>query len=90
MHQQLSASNPCCTRCFEFFRFDYFWVKTRIDVKADHGANDTDVRNCFGLVGGAGGLPARQQFFRYTYFILGDTLRMPTDSTLERQTEEGA
>jgi predicted chitinase len=68
----------------------YFWVKTRIDAKADRGASDTDVRNCFGLVGGAGGLPARQQFFRYTYFILGDTLRMPTDSTLERQTEEGA
>ncbi|MEM5331027.1 hypothetical protein VSR34_31175 [Paraburkholderia sp. JHI2823] len=68
----------------------YFWAKTRIDTKADRGASDTDVRNCFRLVGGAGGLPARQQFFRYTYFILGDTLRMPTDSTLERQTEEGA
>ncbi|WP_042303127.1 hypothetical protein [Paraburkholderia kururiensis] len=68
----------------------YFWVKTRINRKADHGSSNTDVQGCFGVVGGAGGLPARQQFFRYAYFILGDTPRMPTDSTLERQTEEGA
>ena len=33
-------------------------------------------------------LPARQQFFHYTYFILGDASDMPMDSTLERQ-EEG-
>ncbi|WP_420873191.1 glycoside hydrolase family 19 protein, partial [Paraburkholderia kururiensis] len=68
----------------------YFWVKTRINRKADHGSSNTDVQGCFGVVGGAGGLPARQQFFRYAYFILGDTPKMPTDSTLERQTEEGA
>ncbi|CAM2192921.1 putative chitinase [Paraburkholderia kururiensis] len=67
----------------------YFWVKTRINRKADHGSSNTDVQGCFVLVGGAGGLPARQQFFRYAYFILGDTPRMPTDDTLERQTEEG-
>jgi predicted chitinase len=67
----------------------YFWVKTRINRKADHGSSNTDVQGCFVLVGGAGGLPARQQFFRYAYFILGDTPKMPTDNTLERQTEEG-
>ncbi|MCX5540895.1 hypothetical protein M3A49_15545 [Paraburkholderia sp. CNPSo 3076] len=67
----------------------YFWVKTRIDVKADHGASDTDVRNCFALVGGAGGLPARQQFFRYAYSILGDAPDMQVGSTLELQKEGG-
>jgi predicted chitinase len=68
----------------------YFWVKTRINKRADHGSRDTEVQGCFGLVGGAGGLPARQQFFRYTYFMLGDTPDLPADSTLERQKEGGA
>ncbi|WNC89835.1 hypothetical protein RI103_00285 [Paraburkholderia sp. FT54] len=66
----------------------YFWAKTRINRKADHGSADTDVRACFLLVGGAGGLPARQQFFRYIYFILGDTPNIVTDNTLERQKED--
>ncbi len=66
----------------------YFWVKTRINVKADRGASDTDVRNCFNLVGGAGGLPERQQFFRYTYFILNDVPTMSVESGLLRQTED--
>ncbi|SDG19735.1 M23 family metallopeptidase [Paraburkholderia phenazinium] len=65
----------------------YFWVKTRINRKADHGSSNTDVQGCFSLVGGAGGLPARQQFFRYTYFILGEAPDMQADSTLERQKE---
>lgn len=65
----------------------YFWVGTRINKKADLGSLDTDVQACFRLVGGAGGLPARQQFFRYTYFILGDAPVMPANSTLERQKE---
>ncbi|CAE6742154.1 M23 family metallopeptidase [Paraburkholderia haematera] len=63
----------------------YFWVKTRISVKADHGASNQDVQACFRLVGGAGGLPERQQFFRYAYFILGDTCNMPAEVGLERQ-----
>ncbi|WP_241239074.1 M23 family metallopeptidase [Burkholderia stagnalis] len=63
----------------------YFWVKTCIDKKADKGARDLDVKACFGLVGGAGGLPARQQFFRYTYFILNDTPDFPVENALERQ-----
>ncbi|MGS0890930.1 glycoside hydrolase family 19 protein, partial [Burkholderia stagnalis] len=63
----------------------YFWVKTRIDKKADKGATDRDVKACFGLVGGAGGLPARQQLFRYTYFILNDESDFPVESTLGRQ-----
>ncbi|WP_244306751.1 glycoside hydrolase family 19 protein, partial [Paraburkholderia silvatlantica] len=65
----------------------YFWVKTRINRKADHGLSNTDVQGCFRLVGGAGGLPARQQFFHYTYFILADVPDMPADSSLERQKE---
>ncbi|MBK5164875.1 hypothetical protein IQ291_10980 [Burkholderia sp. R-70211] len=65
----------------------YFWVKTRINRKADHGSSNQDVQACFGLVGGAGGLPARQQFFRYTYFILGDSPSMPAEAGLVRQTE---
>ncbi|SAL80527.1 hypothetical protein AWB71_06141 [Caballeronia peredens] len=65
----------------------YFWVKTNINRQADHGANDTDVKACFGKVGGAGGLAARQQFFRYANFILGDASDMPADNTLERQTD---
>ncbi len=65
----------------------YFWVKTRIDAKADHGANDIDVQHCFASVGGAGGLPARKQFFRYAYFILGDAPDMAADSQLKRQEE---
>ncbi|WP_249176191.1 M23 family metallopeptidase [Burkholderia cenocepacia] len=65
----------------------YFWAKTRIDKKADKGASDLDVKACFGLVGGAGGLPARQQFFRYTYFILNDASSFPVESTLRRQDE---
>jgi predicted chitinase len=65
----------------------YFWVKTRIDRKADHGASNEDVRACFGLVGGAGGLAARQQFFRYAYFILNDAPTMPVENGLVRQTE---
>ncbi|CAE6871600.1 hypothetical protein R75471_00980 [Paraburkholderia domus] len=65
----------------------YFWVKTRINRKADRGSSNQDVQACFGLVGGAGGLPARQQFFRYTYFILGDSPSMPTEVGLARQTE---
>ncbi|VWC90275.1 peptidase M23 [Burkholderia lata] len=63
----------------------YYWVKTRIDKKADKGASNLDVEACFRLVGGAGGLPARQQFFRYTYFILNDASDFPVESTLRRQ-----
>ncbi|WP_249744720.1 M23 family metallopeptidase [Burkholderia pyrrocinia] len=66
----------------------YFWAKTSIDRKADKGANDRDVNACFGLVGGAGGLPARQQFFRYTYFILNDASDFPVENTLKRQDGE--
>ncbi|MFX3551234.1 M23 family metallopeptidase [Ralstonia mannitolilytica] len=33
----------------------YFWAKTRINRKADHGSSNQDVQACFGLVGGAGG-----------------------------------
>jgi predicted chitinase len=65
----------------------YFWVKTRINRKADHGSSNQDVQACFRLVGGAGGLPARQQFFCYAYFILGDEPNMPTAGGLVRQTE---
>ncbi|MBC8726650.1 hypothetical protein F6X37_35715 [Paraburkholderia sp. 31.1] len=66
----------------------YFWVKTGIDKKADHGSSDQDVQACFRLVGGAGGLPARQQFFRYAYFILNDVPIIPVEIGLVRQTEE--
>ncbi|MCU9956984.1 M23 family metallopeptidase [Burkholderia sp. BKH01] len=63
----------------------YFWAKTRIDKKDDKGASDLDVKACYGLVGGAGGLPARQQFFRYTYFILNDASDFPIENSLKRQ-----
>ncbi|WP_242449000.1 M23 family metallopeptidase [Burkholderia metallica] len=66
----------------------YFWAKTRINKKADNGASDLDVKECFRLVGGAGGLPARQQFFRYTYFVLNDASAFPVESTLRRQEDE--
>ncbi|AOI93775.1 hypothetical protein WS58_32270 [Burkholderia pseudomultivorans] len=66
----------------------YFWVKARIDKKADHGSSDDDVKACFRLVGGAGGLSARQQFFHYSYFILGDARDMPVDGSLKRQEDE--
>ncbi|WP_322072169.1 hypothetical protein [Paraburkholderia bannensis] len=66
----------------------YFWVKTRINKKADHGSSNDDVKACFGLVGGADGLAARQQFFRYAYFILNDVPTMPVENGLARQTEE--
>ncbi|MGF6899238.1 hypothetical protein [Paraburkholderia sp. GAS348] len=67
----------------------YFWVKTRINRKADHGASDQDVQTCFRLVGGAGGLLERQHLFRYAYFILGDTPNMSPERNLVRQTENG-
>ncbi|WP_233176930.1 M23 family metallopeptidase [Ralstonia sp. ASV6] len=66
----------------------YFWVKTQINRKADHGSSNQDVQSCFGSVGGAGGLPARQQFFRYAYFILNDMPTMPVESGLRRQVED--
>ncbi|WP_416052950.1 hypothetical protein [Cupriavidus basilensis] len=66
----------------------YFWAKTRINQKADHGSSDEDVRACYLLVGGAGGLPERKQFFRYANFILGDGESMPTAGGLLRQTED--
>ncbi len=66
----------------------YFWVRTRIDKKADKGAGDFDVKACFRLVGGAGGLPARQQFFRYAYFVLNDASNFIAETNLRRQ-EEG-
>ncbi|OOV89199.1 hypothetical protein MF4836_34290 [Pseudomonas sp. MF4836] len=66
----------------------YFWALKRINTEADRGAADNDVRNCFRLVGGAGGLPERQQFFRYVYFILNDVPTMPMENGLRRQLEE--
>ncbi|PQV48092.1 M23 family metallopeptidase [Paraburkholderia sp. BL21I4N1] len=65
----------------------YFWVMKRINRKADHGSDNADVLACFRLVGGAGGLAARQQFFRYTYFMLNDSPTMPADSQLAVQVE---
>lgn len=65
----------------------YFWVMKRINQKADHGSEDADVSACFRLVGGAGGLSARQQFFRYAYFMLNDNPTMPADPLLKIQTE---
>nr|WP_255503088.1 hypothetical protein [Cupriavidus sp. UME77] len=66
----------------------YFWAMTIINRKADKGSSDNDVRNCLNLVGGAGGLAERQQFFGYAYFILGDGVSMPTAGGLLRQTED--
>jgi predicted chitinase len=68
----------------------YFWIKTRINKKADKGSSDSDVRACFNLVGGAGGLEARQQFFRYSYFMLNDSASMPSDAALKMQVEDVA
>lgn len=65
----------------------YFWVMKRINQKADNGSANTDVTACFRLVGGAGGLTARQQFFRYSYFMLNDSPTMPADPYLEMQVE---
>jgi predicted chitinase len=67
----------------------YFWAKTRINRKADLGSGNQDVQACFHLVGGAGGLSERQQFFRYAHFVLGDGPRMPVEAGLVRQTEDG-
>lgn len=66
----------------------YFWAKARINVKADRGSRNQDVQACFHLVGGAGGLPARRQFFRYAYFVLDDAAAMPMESGLIRQPED--
>ncbi|AMH43456.1 putative kinase [Caballeronia sordidicola] len=65
----------------------YFWAMAGISRKADHGPSNLDVQACFRLVGGAGGLLERQQFFRFTYFILNDQPNMPADAGLARQTE---
>jgi len=66
----------------------YFWARNRINIKADKGARDEDVQRCFNVVGGAGGLPARQQFFRYVYFILNDNPKQITELGLKRQIED--
>lgn len=66
----------------------YFWIKTGIDRRADHGSTSQDVQRCFGLVGGAGGLPARQQFFRCAYFILNDASVMSVENGLRLQVED--
>jgi predicted chitinase len=66
----------------------YFWVKTGIHQRADKGSSNQDVQGCFRLVGGAGGLAERQQFFRYAYYILNDAVKMPVDADLKIQTED--
>ncbi|MCA8349725.1 peptidoglycan DD-metalloendopeptidase family protein [Burkholderia cepacia] len=66
----------------------YFWVMRRIHPSADRGATNDDVKRCFSLVGGAGGLAERQQFFRYTHFIMNDLPDMPIESGLKRQLED--
>ncbi|QJP70236.1 peptidase M23 [Burkholderia glumae] len=66
----------------------YFWIKNGINRKADHGSSNSDVAACFAKVGGAGGLPARQQFFRYAYFMLNDDPNMPVDNELRIQVED--
>jgi predicted chitinase len=66
----------------------YFWVKTGIHLRADKGSSNRDVQGCSRLVGGAGGLPEREQFFRYAYFILNDVAQMPEGANLKLQTED--
>ena len=68
----------------------YFWVNVEINRKADRGSTDSDVKACFIKVGGAGGLTARQQFFRHAYFVLGDAITVPIDRDLVVQSEDGS
>lgn len=46
---------------------------------------DLDVETCFRLVGGAGGLPACQRFFRYTYFVINEVSDFIVERILRRQ-----
>lgn len=42
------------------------------------------------FIGGAGSLPARQQFFRHAYSVLNDDANMPEDSDVIIQTEDNS